>query len=514
MNPRTLGDEKLYQSIFNATSDGILIADPETGSVLVANPAAAGMHGYPPRDFNHLNFYKLIHANSQTLFDEFPHIVQQGNQFDTLAQHVRMDGTVFTVEWRAVAMKHQNRTYALALLRDVTNRVQAERLLRQRVGARAREQTTLLEISQTLASTLELQPGLILDQLRGLINYSQAALFTMHDSTLVAEVVRGNEQLEKSVPIFIRLDGKESLETLLTIQKPIRVSDFSSSDPTMIILLSLLKDESPVLLEGVQSWMWVPLVVKSRILGVIYAAHTARNYFSPNHADLAMIIANQVAVALVNSELHERARVLAALEERQRLAQNLHDAVNQSLFSAGLIAEVLPRLWDRNPVEARRSLEDLRRLTRGAQAEMRALLAELRPSTLTDNELGDMLRLLGYAFTGRTNIPVSVSVSGEGSLPAETQVALYRISQEALNNVAKHAKATQVDITVRHVHRGLEIHIRDNGCGFTASDLSRSGHYGLEMIRERAEAVGAVLLINSQPGVGTNIEIYWGERED
>lgn len=364
MNPRTLGDEKLYQSIFNATSDGILIADPETGSVLVANPAAAGMHGYPPRDFNHLNFYKLIHANSQTLFDEFPHIVQQGNQFDTLAQHVRMDGTVFTVEWRAVAMKHQNRTYALALLRDVTNRVQAERLLRQRVGARAREQTTLLEISQTLASTLELQPGLILDQLRGLINYSQAALFTMHDSTLVAEVVRGNEQLEKSVPIFIRLDGKESLETLLTIQKPIRVSDFSSSDPTMIILLSLLKDESPVLLEGVQSWMWVPLVVKSRILGVIYAAHTARNYFSPNHADLAMIIANQVAVALVNSELHERARVLAALEERQRLAQNLHDAVNQSLFSAGLIAEVLPRLWDRNPVEARRSLEDLRRLTR------------------------------------------------------------------------------------------------------------------------------------------------------
>ncbi len=82
---------------------------------------------------------------------------------------------------------------------------------------------------------------------------------------------------------------------------------------------------------------------------------------------------------MVNAELYEHAQALAALQERQRLAQNLHDAVNQSLFSAGLIAEVLPRLWDRDQEEARRSLEDLRRLTRGALAEMRALLAELRP---------------------------------------------------------------------------------------------------------------------------------------
>ena len=108
---------------------------------------------------------------------------------------------------------------------------------------------------------------------------------------------------------------------------------------------------------------------------------------------------------MVNAELYGHAQALAVLEERQRLARNLHDAINQSLFSAGLIAEVLPRLWERDQDEARRSLEDLRRLTRGAMAEMRALLAELRPSTLTDADLGDLLRLLGNAFTGRTNIP-------------------------------------------------------------------------------------------------------------
>jgi two-component system nitrate/nitrite sensor histidine kinase NarX len=79
-------------------------------------------------------------------------------------------------------------------------------------------------------------------------------------------------------------------------------------------------------------------------------------------------------------------------------------------------------LWEREPEEARRSLEDLRRLTRGALAEMRSLLVELRPSALTDTDLGDLLRLLGNAFTGRTNIPVAVTVTGEGVLPAEVQL--------------------------------------------------------------------------------------------
>ena len=100
---------------------------------------------------------------------------------------------------------------------------------------------------------------------------------------------------------------------------------------------------------------------------------------------------------MVNAELYGNAQALAVLEERQRLARNLHDAVNQSLFSAGLIAEVLPRLWDRDQDLARQSLEDLRRLTRGAMAEMRALLASFS-STLTDADLGDLLRLLGMHY--------------------------------------------------------------------------------------------------------------------
>ena len=220
----------------------------------------------------------------------------------------------------------------------------------------------------------------------------------------------------------------------------------------------------------------------------------------------------QDAEAQLQAQATQRdiSQTVAVLEERQRLAQNLHDAVNQSLFSAGLIAEVLPRLWERNPVEARRSLEDLRRLTRGALAEMRGLLGELQPLILTDTELGDLLHQLGSALTGRTNVPVKVTVEGEDILPADVQVILYRLCQEALNNIAKHARATQVTIHLRYVLKGVHIRIHDDGRGFDPDHIPE-GHYGLSMMRQRAEAIGARLIIKSQPGQGTEITIAWAK---
>jgi two-component system nitrate/nitrite sensor histidine kinase NarX len=265
--------------------------------------------------------------------------------------------------------------------------------------------------------------------------------------------------------------------------------------------------------------MWVPLAVKGRVIGGMAIAHAEPDTFTTHQANLALTMANQAAITMVNAQLYEQAQTLAALEERQRLAQNLHDAVNQSLFSAGLIAEVLPRLWERNPDEGRQSLEDLRRLTRGAMAEMRGLLAELRPLVLTDTELDELLRQLGDALTGRTNIPVVVTVVGQGALqeqgtlPAAVQVAFYRLCQEAFNNIAKHARASQVAIHLQYEAATVELHIRDDGRGFDPEQIP-SGHYGLSMMRERAEAVGARLIVTSRPGHGTEIAIRWTESEE
>ena len=501
-------NEQQYRIIFEAASDGMIISDLETGRVVDANPAAIEMHGYTRDEFIGLHMTAYIHPDSQRLFTESASEVQPGGVFDVPAVHLHKDGSAFYVDVRRTAIPFQARACLLSVVRDVSERINAERLLHERVELHTREQSTLLEISQTLASALELKPGLILDQLRVLIEYTHAELFVLEGTGMVALAVRGSQRLEETVPFRIRLEGPETLLRLFNEHQPDRIADVWSADPSAQFLRSLLDDQVDLLLKGVRAWMWVPVAVKNRVIGSVGVAHVERDYFTAHHADLALTVANQAAITLINAELYEHAQALAALQERQRLAQNLHDAVNQSLFSAGLIADVLPRLWDRDQDQARKSLDDLRRLTRAAQAEMRALLAELRPSALTDTDLGDLLHLLGAALSGRINIPVAVTVAKEVVLPAEVQVAFYRVCQEALNNVAKHAKASQVDIDLEHDGTAIELRIRDDGQGFDA-EQTIPGHYGLSMMRERVETVGAMLSITSQPGHGTELIMHW-----
>jgi signal transduction histidine kinase len=388
-------------------------------------------------------------------------------------------------------------------------------------GERVRmlEQAALLEISQTLASALELKPGLILDQLRMIIEYTHAILYALEDSTLIALAVRSPQALEQRDAIRIPMNGPKTLAVLFNDHRPLRIANVWSDDPTAQFLRSFFNEQAAFLLIDVQAWMWVPLAVKGRVIGGIGIGHTEPDFFTAHHADLALTVANQAAIAMVNADLYEQAQTLAALQERQHLAQNLHDAINQSLFSAALIAEVLPRLWERDPEEARRSLEDLRRLTRGAMAEMRAMLVELRLSALTDAELSDLLRLLGHALTGRTNVPVTLEITGQGVLqeqgkmPADVQVAFYRICQEGLNNIAKHAKASEVTLELKYEADTVELRLHDDGRGFDPAH-TLPGHFGLAMMRERAEAVGADLSILSQPGRGTEIVIRWEPQKD
>jgi len=500
--------ERQYRSIFDTAVDGLIVHDLETGLVVEANPAACLMHGYVREEFIGLSLTSFIHPDSQPVFQEFFQTFQSDGVFDTRILQMRRDGSTFYAEWRGTVFEYQGRPCLLGIVRDVSDRIQAEQNLHRREEIRTHEQEALLAISQTLASTLELQPGLILDQLREIVGYSHGGLFALEDSTLVTLAMRGTPQLEQSSPLRIHLKGPETLATLFNGHHTIRIADIWGEDPQAQFLRSLLGDGAAALLEDMQSWMWVPLAVKNRIIGGIGVAHAALNHFTPHHADLALSVANQAAITMVNAELYGQAQELAVMEERQRLARNLHDAINQSLFSAGLIAEVLPRVWDQDQDLARSSLEDLRRLTRSAQAEMRALLAELRPSTLIDSDLDELLHLLGNALSGRIDIPVVVTVTGEIILPAKVQVVFYRVCQEALSNIAKHAKANRVEINLKQEGDMVELHIHDDGKGFDL-DQTFSGHYGLVMMRERAETIGAQLSVTSQPDHGTELTICW-----
>ena len=210
----------------------------------------------------------------------------------------------------------------------------------------------------------------------------------------------------------------------------------------------------------------------------------------------------------IEKELAERAAEEAVTADRTRLARDLHDAVTQTLFSASLTAEVLPDLWDMDVAEARKSTEELRQLTRGALAEMRTLLLELRPATLTQTRLSDLIKQLCEAFIGRSRLPIKLSIEGECELPPEVQVAFYRIAQESLNNAFKYARASQVDVNLFLAPSHVHFETCDNGIGFDMS-TTKPTSLGMRIMRERAEAIGAELQISSELGKGTCVAMTW-----
>jgi signal transduction histidine kinase len=227
------------------------------------------------------------------------------------------------------------------------------------------------------------------------------------------------------------------------------------------------------------------------------------------------LYASNAEVATLSASLNQLIEELttATMAERNRIARELHDSVTQTLFSASMLADVLPRLWENDPERGKAKLEELRRAVRGALAEMRTLLLELRPAALIDTEMERLLRQLADATSGRSGVEVNWKLEGTCTLPPDVKVAFYRTVQEALSNVVKHADASQVDILLRCDGGRTELTIRDDGSGFDPADVS-GDHFGLGIMRERIHAIAGELNITSQPNHGTTIQVLWANGYD
>jgi signal transduction histidine kinase len=260
--------------------------------------------------------------------------------------------------------------------------------------------------------------------------------------------------------------------------------------------------------EDIRSFIHVPIKTGGKVFGVYNVNYTVPRGFDEEDQRLFTALGQRAALAIENATLYEQAQQLGTIEERQRLARELHDAVTQTLFSASLIAEVLPKLWERDPDQGRGRLEELRQLTRGALAEMRTLLLELRPTALVESRLPDLLHQLAEATTGRVRLPVEVEIACQPEFPPDVKVALYRIVQEALNNVAKHAAATRACVRLSCPSGEVRLSIEDDGRGFNPQNRS-SDKLGLGIMQERAEAIHGSLTVESQPGKGTRVEVVW-----
>ncbi|MHB8573891.1 MAG: sensor histidine kinase [Dehalococcoidia bacterium] len=283
----------------------------------------------------------------------------------------------------------------------------------------------------------------------------------------------------------------------------------AQSDP----LLGPLRDAACE--EGFRSMLFESLRYRDQPIGTFVLYHDNIRAYSDAEIGIARTFADQVAIGVEHARLFAEVRRAAALEERNRLARELHDSVKQSLFSIALMADAVPQLIARTPDRAEERVQRIGDLARGALAEMSALILELRPAALEDGGRAAALRAYAATFQSRENVSVRVLIEREVRLRPDAEEALFRIAQEALNNVAKHAAATAVTVELTVAPGRVSLCIQDDGRGFDPSSaLARHG-FGMTSMRERATLAGATLAIVSAPDNGTavRVDLPTGNRE-
>jgi len=258
-----------------------------------------------------------------------------------------------------------------------------------------------------------------------------------------------------------------------------------------------------------RSFLGVPIVSKGEIIGAFYLTEKeGGGAFGERDQELIEMLAAHAAIAIEHARLYERIHELAVVEERNRLARDLHDSVNQKLFSVVLTAEAVVTLIDREPAQAKEQLRRLQELTREAVQEMRSLIFELRSAELESDGLVATLGKHIDVLRRVKGVEIDFRVDGERRLAPDTERTIYRVAQEALTNALKHSGASRIDLTLDMRAGRAALSVRDDGCGFEPDDPQvRANRLGLTSMRERADAAGAVLSIESHPGAGTTVRL-------
>jgi PAS domain S-box-containing protein len=444
--PRGEQERALLASIVEHSNDAI-ISKTLDGIILNWNSAAERIYGYSAEEVIGRPISILVPPGR---FDEISQIlekIKQGERVDHYETvRVRKDGRQVPVSLTISPIKDRsgNLIAASTIAYDIAHRKRAEAALQnarneleQRVEERTHEIERRRQVAESLRDILAIlnsnRPlGEILDyivaQASWLLGADASAVYHLQDTDglLNIQAVRGfdpDRAVGMTIPAEQGITGQAVLarQPVATSNTTLYFADLLNKDETTLeshqqVFLKYLADRFGAMLA-------VPLIVKEKTYGTISLYYYEPREFSDEETGLAAAFADQAALAIENARLRTQVEEAAVAAERHRLAQDLHDAVTQTLFSASLIAEMLPRVWERYPDEARNSLEELRQLTRGALAEMRTLLLELRPAALTEAKLDRALGHLTEAITSRTRMPVSLTAEGNGTLPPDVQIA-------------------------------------------------------------------------------------------
>lgn len=392
-----------------------------------------------------------------------------------------------------------------------------------RVAVSLRETLRVLNSNRSLEEILQF----IVHQARDILFAQAAAIYRPVGQSGIMQI-QAHEGLSDQYVREARIPfGRLATGNAAVKGKPVAIPDVNQrlADSGMT-----LDEESEAILiqlsTSYRALLAVPMIFpKGEVYGTLDLYFDAPQNFSEDDIALACAYSDQAVLAIENARLSQRVEQAAILSERDRLARDLHDTVTQTLFSASLIADVLPVLWEQDETHGRMALQELRKLSCGALAEMRMLLFELRPEALLSADVFTLLRQQVEAFTSRTRVPARFETERfECQMPADAKIALYRVTQELLHNIEKHAQASQVVVIFDRVEpssraRRSAMHCRlckqcvrlvvtDDGRGFDEAAIT-SDHMGLNFVRERVEEIGGSMLLQTRPGQGTRVEVVW-----
>jgi signal transduction histidine kinase len=256
-------------------------------------------------------------------------------------------------------------------------------------------------------------------------------------------------------------------------------------------------------------FLGVPVKDGGEVLAIIFAADKVvpggtGTEFTARDQELLSLFAAHAAIALTNARLSERSRELSVLEERSRLARDLHDAVSQKLFSLRARARAAAVLAGRDPARAAAEMEAVAQLGAEAHAELRAVIDGLAPPELGEAGLAESLRRYAVLAGRAHGVTVRFCATELPVLEEQQEAALYRVAQEALHNALRHAGAHEITMALSRSPRRVVLEVTDDGCGFAPG---APGGLGLASMRGRAEATGGSLAIRSAPGAGTTVRL-------
>lgn len=488
--------EERFRKIFEHSNDAIYLIDPENDTIKDVNPTACRMLGYSREEFLSLDVSK-IHPNEMPQLRAFAKAVfKKGGGWTNELTCRTKEGSFLPAEISASVVELEGQDYMIAMVRDTTERKIAEERI-QREAARAE---SLARIAARLNTHLTLE-----GVLRAVCEETTRAM-----EAPAAAVLLLDPEKETMAPTAVYGLPEDYIGEYSPLERSTYDRYVERQGPMIDIPDLQLEQEIPnkELFErvGARTVLAASMLRKGELVGTlnVYSLHKTRD-FTNDEKSLLRGLADQAALAIENARLRDSAQRGAVVEERTRLARDLHDSVAQALYGVTLSAEAGERMLAAEELDStERQLTKIRSAAEEALREMRLLIYELRPPDLASMGLVAALRTRLENVEQRSGVSSEFHVEGDPQLDGDTEEALYRIVQEALNNALKHAQATSISVTLKSEDGIILLEVKDDGVGF---DPMSSGGLGLNGMRERVERLDGEFSVQSGDGVGTQVHV-------